>query len=711
MVVLRQENAVYWSHREVMKYKILNEIPGRMRIHLAIPHGFSADGLEINDYISGIDGVNSASFNQRIKSLLVKHRADKAVRDAVLKAIEEMPYSRLQKKRRKDAGLTSLQQKKKAVIKSAVLLLASPLIPLPLKPFIAVYGAIPIFKKGLKAVFRRKLSIDVLDSSAISVAIGMKAYRTAGIITLLLKVGDYLDEWTRSRFRKMLTGMFSMDRGGNAWIRTESGECMIMVDELKKGDSVIVRTGSRIPVDGVVIEGEAMVNQSSMTGEPLPVRKSKGISVYAETTIEEGMLVVKALSVGSDTRVAKIVKVIEESEGLKADVQSHAEQLAGRLVPYTFLASGLTYAFTGNLFRAASVLLVDYSCAIKLSVPLAVMSGMLRAAKKGVLIKGGRFIERLSSADVFVLDKTGTLTEATPGIMAVIPFNGYDRDYILKQAACVEEHFPHPVARAVVEKARDEGIIHEEDHTNVEYVAAHGIASRVSGKRILVGSRHFIEEDEGINTGVAEKTVNKFAAKGHSVLYVAINDKLAGIIAIEDPLRNDSLMFLKKLNALGIKRIIMLTGDAEASAKNVAKRLGIKEYYAQMLPDTKTEMIKRLKREGNTVVMVGDGINDSPAIAHADVGISMKHGADIAKEVCDVLLLDGNLTAIIDTIKISRKAMSLIKKNFGYTVWINSSLIGLGLLGALPLAVSAFTHNAATIAVIMNSLRLMREEV
>lgn len=694
-----------------MKYEILNEIPGRMRIHLAIPRVFSADAQEINDYLNGIDGVNSASFNPRTKSLLIKYENDKAVRNALLKGIEKISCGTLQRKKRRDADRAELQEKKKAVIKSAALLLASPLIPLPLKPFMAVYGAMPVFKKGVKAVLGRQININVLDSSAIGAAIGIKDYRTAGVISLLLKVGDYLDEWTRNRSHKMLTDLFSTDTDGHVWIRTETGERMVRADELKEGDIVITRTGSRIPVDGVVIEGEAMVNQSSMTGEPLPIMKRKGISVYAGTTLEEGMLAIKASSVGSDTRVAKIIRVIEESEGLKADVQSHAEQLADRIVPYTFFLSGLTYALTGNLYRAASVLLVDYSCAIKLSVPLAVMSGMMQSAKKGILIKGGKFIERLANADVFVLDKTGTLTEATPSVADVVSFNGHDRDYILRHSACVEEHFPHPVARAVVEKARDEGLIHEEEHSNVEYVAAHGIASEINGMRILVGSRHFVEEDEGISTDIAEKAVNEFAAKGLSVLYVAIDNKLAGVIAIEDPLRNDSRMFLKKLQASGIKRIIMLTGDAEASTKSAAGRLGIKEYYPRMLPDTKTGMIRMLKKGGNVVVMVGDGINDSAALAHADVGISMKHGADIAKEACDVLLLDVSLMPIIDAKNISARVMGTIGQNFKYIVGINSSLIILGLAGISTPAFSAFMHNAATLAVTTKSLGLMRREI
>ena len=432
--------------------------------------------------------------------------------------------------------------------------------------------------------------------------------------------------------------------------------------------------------------------------------------VYAGTEVEEGVLTVKTINAANETRVAKIIKVIEESEGLKADVQSHAERLADGIVAYTFLLSGLTYAFTGNPVKAASVLLVDYSCAIKLSTPLAIMAGMLRAAKEGVLIKGGRFIEKMSKADVFVMDKTGTLTEALPDIVDVIPFNGFSKDYVLRHAACVEEHFPHPVANAVVKKAKDAGLLHEEVHSDVEYVLAHGIASRIGGRRILVGSRHFVFEDEGIKSDIAEPMIKDFADKGYSILYVTIGNELAGIIIIEDLLRSESQRFLQMLKETGVKRVVMLTGDNNAAAKNIAKNLGIDEYYAEVLPDRKVEIIKGIKDRGHVVVMVGDGINDSAALLHADVGISMRHGADIAKEACDILLLDGDLTRIIYARMVSQETMSLIKENFRYIVGVNTALIGFGLLGAITPAVSAFMHNTSTIAVALNCLKTLKKK-
>lgn len=687
-----------------MRGTIIHELPDRLRLNLQFPKRPFMGMSYVEGHLEGMGGVKKVSFNDRTNNLLVRYNGNPDVRDNILLALENIPLSFPKRKRPKPGPDAALERKKRAVINGGMLLMASPIIPLALKPFIALYGAMPILKKGAKNLFERRVNVDVLDSSAIGVAMTIRDYRTAGVISFLLKAGDYLDEWTRDRSRKMLVRGFQV-ADDYAWVRVGNGERMVMTSRIKEGDTVIVRTGSRIPVDGIVIEGEAMVNQSSMTGESLPVMKKEGITVYAGTAVEEGSLAIKTLKAEDETRVARIVKVIEESEGLKAEVQTHAERLADRIVPYSFLLSGLTYALTGNPVRAASVLLIDYSCAIKLSTPLAVMAGMMRAARKGAVIKGGKFIERLSKADIFVLDKTGTLTEASPKVVDVIPFNGYTRDYILRHVACVEEHFPHPFATAVLEKARDEGLLHEEEHGVVEYIAAHGIASKLHGRRILVGSRHFISEDEGIDVEPAEPIIRDLASQGCSSLYVAIDDKLAGIVAIEDPLRDEARRFIQALKESGVQRVVLLTGDNEATARNVAEKLKIEEYYSQVFPDKKAEMIKGLKDKGHVVAMVGDGINDSPALSHADVGISMKHGADIAKEACDILLLDGSLMAIVDARSLSQETMSLIKQNFRYIIGINSALIGLALSGSMAPALSAFMHNATTVMVSLNSLK------
>ncbi len=686
-----------------MDYTIIHELPGRIRIELTSPGMPVPDSYNIEGQFSDIEGIKGVSFNCLTKRLLIHYNGSQA-RGTILKAIENIP---LNPTRRNNPKSSNLQQKKKAVMIGGMLLAAGSFMPIALRPLITIYGAVPILKKGIISFFNRRLNVDALDSTAIGVAIGRGDYLTASIITFLLKFGDYLEEWTRQRSRESIAKLVYIPSEW-AWVKRNGKETMVNIKDIEVGDLVVVRMGSSIPVDGITVEGEAMVNQSSMTGEPMPVPKRAGVMVYAGTALEEGLLIIRTTHVGYETRVSKIIKVIEESEGKKADIQSHAERLADSIVPYTFLLSGLTYLFTYNHLKASSVLLVDYSCAIKLSTPLAIMSAMIASSRRGVLIKGGRFIEKLAQTDVFVLDKTGTLTEARPEVVDIIPFNRFSRDCILKNAACVEEHFPHPVATAVVKRAEEEGLTHREEHADVEYVLAHGISSKINGKRILVGSRHFIHEDNRIDVGYADSLIKDFTDKGYSILYVAIENILGGIVVIEDPLRKDSLKFINMLRDSGIRRIIMLTGDNDATARSVAERLGIEEYHGQVFPEKKTEIIKRLKNEGHVVAMVGDGINDSPAISYADVGISMKHGADIAKEVCDILLLDGRLEGIIEARKIAQDAMPRIKHNFSYIVGVNTVLIGFGILGIISPAISALTHNGTTVLVSLNSLRPYR---
>lgn len=688
-----------------MRYTIVHELPGRLRLTLAVPRSPPLDPSRIERILSAVPGVNTLSFNPLSGTLLAKYDGGAGARNALLKTIGEAHLPLERGNERKPDGL---KRRKRAVLASGALLAARPLFPPAFRPLLALGGSMAILRKGAAAVARRRLNSDVLDAAAVGAAIGVKEYGTAGTISFLLKLGAFLEEWTKRKSTQGHAHMF-LAREGWAWIRRNGREERISAGDIAEEDLVIVRAGGRIPVDGLVVEGEAMVNQSSMTGEPLPVAKRPGITVYAGTALSEGSLVVKAVHVGDETRISKIVRIVQESERFKADVQSHAERLADRIVPYSFLLCGLTYLSTGDPLRAASALLVDYSCAIKLSVPLAIRRAMMDASTRGVLIKGGRFVETMAKADVFVLDKTGTLTEARPDVADVIPLNGFSKEYILQCAACVEEHFPHPVAAAVVRKAENEGLLHgEEAHAEPEYILAHGIASKIGGRRILVGSRHFIHEDNGICVKRAEALLEDSAAKGRSILYVAIGDELAGVIAIEDTLRSDARAFLRKLRRAGVERVIMLTGDGDGAAQKAADELGIEEYHAQVFPERKTEIVKRLRDTGYVVAMVGDGMNDSPALSHADVGISMKQGSDIAREACDILLLGGRLERIVEAREISQNALSVIGRNFRYIMGINTVLIGLGLAGALPAPASAFLHNAATIAVAANSMRPYR---
>ncbi len=686
-----------------MEFDIVHELPKRLRMRLALPAAPVADREEVEAHFHDLSGIKQIRFSPRTRSLLLGYDGRTETRSTILKRLAAAPDPG----RRRPRTKTGLDKKKAVVIRSGGLLLARPLIPPPVRPFLAFWGALPIFKKGMTSLGNRRLDVDVLDSAAIGAAMTTRDFATASVISFLLKLSEYLEEWARGHSRKLLSDMFHIGEEW-AWVERDGSEVRVPVAEVAPGETLVVRMGSLVPVDGLVQRGEALVNQSSLTGESQPVLKRKGAPVYAGTAVEEGALRVTATRVGDQTRAARVVKVIEEAESLKAQTQSQSEQLADKVVPYSFLLSGLTYALTGRANRAAAVLLVDYSCAIKLSTPLVILSSLARAARNRVLIKGGKYLEALSKVDAFILDKTGTLTHATPKVVTVKAFNGFDSDYILQQAACVEEHFPHPVAKAVVRHAEARGLVHPEEHAEVEYILAHGIVSRLHGNRILVGSRHFINEDERVDVSVAEPHIEAFAARGESVLYVAIGKELAGLVSIHDPLREEARSFIGALKDSGVERVVMLTGDNEATARTVAERLDIDDFQAQAFPEAKVAAIKALRNEGYTVAMVGDGINDSPALAHADVGISMKHGAEIAQEACDVLLMDGTLTDLITGRQIAQEAMSLIRENSRQIIIINSLAMAMAITGTLPPILSAALHNLSTIATGLRALKPLR---
>lgn len=687
-----------------MRYRIEHELPGRLRIRLMLPRFPEVDEAAVEAHFHDIAGVRKVSFSRRTARLLISYDAKPATRQSIERSVAGMGVD-LPLRRRE---LSELETKRQAVLRSATLFAMRPFIPIPIRPVLAVYGALPVLRRGMQALSERRLNVDVLDGAAVTAAIATRDFLTVSTLTLLLKLGEYLEEWTTGHSRKLLAAMFHTEEEF-AWVLRAGEEERIPAAEVACGDTVVVRTGGLIPVDGKVLDGNALVNQSSMTGEPLAVAKRIGSSVYAGTAVEEGLLHILAEKVGQETRAARVIRIIEEAERLKAPTQSRGEQLADKVVPFTFGLSGLTYLATGNTRRAASVLLVDYSCAIKLATPLAIVSSLAQAAQHRVLIKGGRYLEALAEADAIILDKTGTLTEALPEVIEVVPFGEYTRDFILRQAACVEEHFLHPVAHAVVKKAADEGLSHAEEHAAVEYVVAHGIVSRLHGERILVGSRHFVHEDEKVDVAVADPQVKAFADQGHSILYVAIGGELAGIIAIHDPLRDEAQHFIRTLPGAGFKRVILLTGDNEATAATVARQLGIDEFYARAFPDRKVEIVRELQQQGFKVAMVGDGINDSPALAQADVGISMRHGADIAKEAADVVLMEGTLHDILAARRIAQEGLELIRRNYRAIVAINTSAILLAVSGLAPPLFSALLHNAGTVGVAFNALGPLRK--
>ena len=533
----------------------------------------------------------------------------------------------------------------------------------------------------------------------------MRDFRTVTMLTLLLGLGDTLAYWTRRHSMESLTESLALNVD-NVWKLQDDGtEISVPLSQISEGDLVVVRDGGAIPVDGVVEDGVAMVNQSSMTGEPLAVQRSKGSSVFASTVVEEGRIVIRVSSVGDKTRIRQVVSFIEESEQLKASIQGKTERLADMAVPFTFALAGIVFLITRNLRRAASVLLVDYSCALKLATPLAVLSSMREGAAHGVVIKGGRYLEALNEADTLVFDKTGTLTNATPQVVDVIAAEGRDPREVLKVMACLEEHFPHPVARSVVRKAQQENIRHEEEHDEVEYIVAHGVASTLHGKKLRVGSRHYIENDEGIDVSPLEKEIVRQTSLGRSLLYLAEDGKIAGMLAIEDPLRPEAVEVIQELRGEGFKRILMLTGDDTRTAKAIAKRAGITEFRAQILPADKAQIVKELSDSGCRVLMVGDGINDAPALSASHVGVAMVDGTDLAQEVANVLLTRPDLHGIVTARRLSRATLNHIHRNFAITLIANSLFIAGGLFMILQPGLSALLHNLTTLGVSLYAMR------
>lgn len=578
------------------------------------------------------------------------------------------------------------------------------LTPPWLRPLTTLLRAWPYLREGAEDLARGRMSVGLLDATAIAASLMQRKFDTAGSIAFLLGLGSSVEEWTREQSRASLSVLFRTEEHP-VWVLRDGIETQVPYDDLAVHDRVIVRMGSRIPVDGVVEAGEATVNQSAMTGEALALEKRVGLSVLAGTVVEEGELVIRAERVGNDTRFARVLHLIEASEAMQAEVVSEFERLATGTVPYVFLASVVVGLLTRNWTRATSVLVVDFSCALKLATPLALKSAMLEAARRGVLFKGGKHLETLARSNVFVLDKTGTLTEARPHVVGVHAFGGYSRDYVLRNAACLEEHFPHPVATAIVRQAQHEGLRHEERHAKVEYVLAHGIASTLDGERVVVGSRHFVTNHEAVDVAEAEDLVMEAAATGRGVIYFAVGGRLAGVLVIEDTLLAEAPGVLAKLHELNQARLVLMTGDTLGAARRVGERVGISEVHAEVLPDQKSALIRGLQAQGGVVAMLGDGVNDSAALAAADVGLSFRHGADIAREAADVLLLDGRLESLVEAVAISRLALARVRRTFGFSVGANSLLMILGVFGAAPTAWLAVFHNASTVASCVWSLR------
>ena len=576
-------------------------------------------------------------------------------------------------------------------------------LPAPLRIARVVWHMVPFLHKGIRCLGRRKIKVELLDALSIGISVGRRDFGTAGTVMFLLEIGELLEDWTRKKSVADLAESLSLhvDR---VWLKTEAGEVLTPIGQIRPGDRVVVRAGGVIPLDSVVAEGEVTVNQASLTGESVPVAKRPGGAVYAGTVVEEGECVLEVKQASGQGRYDQIVEMIQRSEQMKSAAEAKASSLADKLVPYTFAGSLLSLALTRNVTRALSVLMVDFSCALKLAMPLTVLSAMREAGREHITVKGGKFLEAVAKADTIVFDKTGTLTHACPRVAKVIPFHGKDETEMLRLAACLEEHFPHSMANAVVEEARRRGLNHEERHAKVEYLVAHGIASSVDGEQVRIGSAHFIFEDEKVIIPEGEQAKFDALPPEYSQLYLAIDGVLSAVICISDPLRKEAKDVLSTLRDLGVKNAVMLTGDSPRTAAAIAKELGVDDFRAGVLPADKAEYVAAIRREGHTVLMVGDGINDSPALSEADAGIAISDGAAIAREIADITIAADSLWELVRLRQLAMGLMYRIQNNYRFVIGFNGALIGLGVAGILPPTTSAMLHNLSTLGVSLHSM-------
>ena len=576
-------------------------------------------------------------------------------------------------------------------------------LPAPIRAAYTVWRSIAFVWKGVRCLLRRRLEVEVLDALSIGVSVLRGDFSTAGSVMFLLNLGSLLEEWTRKKSLDDLARSMALNVD-KVWVRSQGTEVLLPLTKVQTGDEIVVRSGNMVPLDGTVIEGEAMVNQAALTGESMPVRKAKGATVYAGTVVEEGECVFLAKAAGGANRYDKIVAMIEESEKLKSSTENRALELADKLVPWCLAGTIVTYALTRNVTRAISILMVDFSCALKLSMPLAVLSAMRECGTAHITVKGGKYLEALAKADTIVFDKTGTLTRATPQVVDIIPFSNSEKDDVLRLAACLEEHFPHSMANAVVRAAREQGLAHEEMHSEVEYIVAHGIASRVGGERVVIGSYHFVFEDEHCIVPADEQEKFDQMPAEYSHLYMAASGQLVGVICIADPLRPEAASVLRQLHKLGIRNAVMMTGDSYRTAEAIARQVGVDQFFAEVLPEDKANFVQKAKAEGHTVVMIGDGINDSPALSAADIGIAINSGAAIAREIADVTIKADSLEELVTLKTIANALQHRVSSNYRFVLSFNSTLIALGALGILQPAASAMLHNLSTIGISLRSM-------
>lgn len=692
-----------------MRFRIKHEIPGRIRIQMIPSKMSQVEADTLLYYLDTLGCVTQAKVYERTANACVCYTD----REALIQALKEFRYESVEVPETvlvNSSRSISKIYKEKIIGQFVIRWVGKTFFPMPIQVAVIVLKAIPYIREGIKSLWRRKLEVSVLDAVAIGVSLLRRDFKTAASTMFLLGIGETLEEWTHKKSVGDLARSMSLNVS-KVWIRTNRQELLVDAKKVEEGDQVVVHMGNVIPFDGVVLEGEGHVNQSSLTGESLPVHKEKDAYVYAGSVLEEGSITFVVKKASGASRYEKIAQMLEESEKLKSSVESKAENLADKLVPVTFAGTLATWLLTKNITKTLSVLMVDFSCALKLAMPLTVLSAIREAGDYGITVKGGKFLEAIAEAETIVFDKTGTLTKAKPMVREVVPFCEASEEELLRMAACLEEHFPHSMAKAVVHAAKKRGLDHEEMHSKVEYIVAHGISSYIGEKRVIIGSGHFVFEDEKCRIEPAYQERFDNLPTEYSHLFMAIDGKLAATLCIEDPLREEGPQVMEELRKAGFKKIIMMTGDSKKTAKSVAKKVGVDEYYAEVLPEDKANYVEREKRLGRKVVMVGDGVNDSPALSASDAGIAISDGAELAREIADVIISKNDLYQLVRLKRLSNALMKRIQGNYRKIVGANGLLIGLGVTGRIQPTTSAMLHNLSTLGISLRSMQnLLSEE-
>ncbi len=692
-----------------MKFKVLHNMRGRMRIHVMTNEmtDLQADKLEYD--LAAQDMILTAKVYERTSDVVITYAGERQI---LLSYLQTYYYRRKVEEDETLARSGRAMNRKywDKLVNRVVLRMGSKLfVPAPIRTGLVLVKSLSYIKKALSCVGRRKIEVPLLDGIAITTSIVRGDYGTAGSVMFLLDLGEIMEEWTHKKSVDDLAKKMSLNVS-KVWLNVDGREVLTDVSKIETGDCVTVHMGNVIPLDGVIKEGEGMVNQASLTGEAIPVAKKPGGYVYAGTVLEEGELLIEVKENSGTTKYEKIVAMIEETEKLKSTVESRAEHLADRLVPYTLAGTGLVYLLTRNVTKALSVLMVDFSCALKLSMPISVLSAMREAQSHGITVKGGKFLEAIAEADTIVFDKTGTITKAQPVVSDVISFCDEEPDELLRIAACLEEHFPHSMAKAVVRAAMDKGLVHEENHSKVEYIVAHGISSRIQDKKVIIGSYHFVFEDEQCVIPQGKEELFESLSGECSHLYLAIDGVLVAVIAITDPIREEAPQVVSMLRKCGLSKIVMMTGDSERTAEVVAAKVGVDEYYSEVLPEDKASYVEKEHQAGRKVIMIGDGVNDSPALSAADVGIAICDGAEMAREIADITIAGDNLEELVTLKRLSNALVKRIHGNYRQIVGFNTGLILCGIGGVMQPATSALLHNTSTLAISVKSMKDLLSE-